>query len=438
LLSSLSQPLNCPHMRAASDGLFSCRAGDFSKFRERLAEAPQLARACDAEGNTPLHWFALRNHREAVEVLLSLGAIVDAQSNTLQTPLMWATVRGNVEMAMLLLDHGASVDARDSLGATPLILATQHRQHLAFLALLFRGADPTAKDIRGASIVHWAAYKGNVTVGRMLQRRGVDLSVLDGEGMSALHRACRGGQCEFIEFLLTDGSFDVEERSREVPGVCVAKSPQEHAMELQQDKAAQLCAAHVVRKRKRLGATSLRRLLVWLSQDVIENRPLMFMSAFPWVWICTYVCTVVVYATQVMELTSHFQWCTTLLWLLLIVLWIVFYTLWGSNPGLVETKYALKNVRGARVRQLVQAQYSARRGDVEQSSGHVLMDGQVVELMNDTSHIRDCEERNSHICFSCDVVKVCLRDAVGRVDSCSPVQLGVSCMRVCTRALVLR
>ena len=73
--------------------LYSCRAGDFAKFCDRLATEPHLLTARDNEGCSPLHWFALRNHREAVVKLLTLGAPVDAQADNLQTPMMWAAVK---------------------------------------------------------------------------------------------------------------------------------------------------------------------------------------------------------------------------------------------------------------------------------------------------------------------------------------------------------
>jgi hypothetical protein len=75
------------------DELYSCRAGDLAKFCDRLKQDPQLHLAKDSLGNTALHWFAFRNHREGVLKTLSLGALIDAQALNLQTPLMWATVK---------------------------------------------------------------------------------------------------------------------------------------------------------------------------------------------------------------------------------------------------------------------------------------------------------------------------------------------------------
>ncbi len=53
-----------------------CRNGNWGKFYELLRGNPLLLSARDAEGHTPLHWFALNNHREAVKKLLSIGAEV--------------------------------------------------------------------------------------------------------------------------------------------------------------------------------------------------------------------------------------------------------------------------------------------------------------------------------------------------------------------------
>jgi ankyrin repeat protein len=60
-----------------------------------------------------------------VDVLLELGAVVDATDTSSQTPLHAAAFRRNIDAAVKLLARGAVVDAREKEGLTPLELALQ-------------------------------------------------------------------------------------------------------------------------------------------------------------------------------------------------------------------------------------------------------------------------------------------------------------------------
>jgi len=75
--------------------------------------------ATDTYGETPLH--ARAGHWQGcIEVLLELGADVNAGEHERGTPLYRAAMCGNVHTTRLLLDHGARVDAPNRDGETPL------------------------------------------------------------------------------------------------------------------------------------------------------------------------------------------------------------------------------------------------------------------------------------------------------------------------------
>jgi ankyrin repeat protein len=58
-------------------GLFmQIRAGNSEPFFSALRGAPNLIHARDGEGNTPLHWFALRGEMENVQRAIDAGAEV--------------------------------------------------------------------------------------------------------------------------------------------------------------------------------------------------------------------------------------------------------------------------------------------------------------------------------------------------------------------------
>jgi hypothetical protein len=80
---------------------------------EEEAEPPasprtKLVTALDAEGCTALHHACRQGHNHIVRLLLINGAIVDADESTdASTPLHWAAIKNNLEGVELLLNAGA-------------------------------------------------------------------------------------------------------------------------------------------------------------------------------------------------------------------------------------------------------------------------------------------------------------------------------------------
>ena len=183
-----------------------CGRGDV--FLAAAQAEPALLHARDEQGNSALHWLALRGETDRLRAALAMGAPVDAAGLHAQTPLCWAVIGGHLAAVQALAAHGADVNAHDSLRATPAILAVQHGRHLVMLALIDAGADLARGDARGCAPAHWAAYKDEPTMLRMLLRRGVDLTAPDGEGLRPLHRAARGGALQAARFLVETAGVD--------------------------------------------------------------------------------------------------------------------------------------------------------------------------------------------------------------------------------------
>ncbi|KAL8448825.1 hypothetical protein Emed_003533 [Eimeria media] len=221
--TSITPPFGYPDAVAAS---LHARAAELCRRPEVYAQLflmlrssqGQLAAAClrqlppqnyigirDATGHTLLHWAALCNEREVMQILLTAGADVNARATeSQQTPLMWAVTKDNASAGRLLLEHGAAVYEQqlkpnasgvfmdsdkqqqqqqqqphqlrdydpqrqgqlslmqDSKGGTCCTLAAQHNSPKCIL-LLFRLLGPkafTVPDASGCTPAHWAAYKG--------------------------------------------------------------------------------------------------------------------------------------------------------------------------------------------------------------------------------------------------------------------------------------
>jgi Ankyrin repeats (many copies) len=77
-------------------------------------------KGCEHEGRTPLHNHRRIRDREVTELLLSLGADVNAADATGQTPLH---VAGDTGSATVLCAYGANVNQRDGGGSTAFNLA---------------------------------------------------------------------------------------------------------------------------------------------------------------------------------------------------------------------------------------------------------------------------------------------------------------------------
>ncbi len=84
--------------------------GDIEGFMEKLQDSSvdiNVVHEKDEWGLTLLHWVAATGRHEAAELLISLGADVNARSNNGWRPLRLAVESGNRELTSLLLENGA-------------------------------------------------------------------------------------------------------------------------------------------------------------------------------------------------------------------------------------------------------------------------------------------------------------------------------------------
>lgn len=132
-------------------------------------------------GPSPVADAAERDDLDAVKELLREGADVNAAQADGMTALHWAAVRNHPEMVEILLYAGATVRARTRLGGySPLHLAARNGSTGTALLLLEAGADPDARTTTGVTALHFAAEADAADLVRALSSNGADVNAEDG------------------------------------------------------------------------------------------------------------------------------------------------------------------------------------------------------------------------------------------------------------------
>jgi len=107
-----SKPLN-----PEKEIIRAAKSGATARVKELLKQDPALIAARDTDGSTPLHCATWKGHLSVVELLLSLGADVNARNNNAH----WGTTP--LHAAALLLAAGGVVliaTARVDTAAAPI------------------------------------------------------------------------------------------------------------------------------------------------------------------------------------------------------------------------------------------------------------------------------------------------------------------------------
>jgi ankyrin repeat protein len=159
-------------------------------------------RACDAEGNTPLHHAARSSDPGVAALLRDAAAGLDVRNRDGITPLGVACAVGNWRLARFLLERGARTELE---GGTPALLpaaAGEEDDAAGVLLLLKHKARIDARDARGRSALHEAAHAGHVEILGALLAAGADVHARDADGRTPLLDAVQGGRLGAVDALL--------------------------------------------------------------------------------------------------------------------------------------------------------------------------------------------------------------------------------------------
>ncbi|KAJ1486198.1 ankyrin repeat-containing domain protein [Baffinella frigidus] len=138
-------------------------------------------------------WAAVGSHTDAVDLLLTHGAFVDARDSYGRTALHYAAMTQNMDLAVVLRKHGADFAAVGSSGHTPLHLAAVHLNTEMATFLLEHGAPIDARLEAGpgwpgynATALHQAYYTRRETMVRMLLDNGAEFEEPYGDPLLSL------------------------------------------------------------------------------------------------------------------------------------------------------------------------------------------------------------------------------------------------------------
>ena len=145
----------------------------------------------DADGNTWLHYAVFGDcSKEVLQVVIDLGAEVNATNKHNTTALMVASMKGNVDAIMVLLDAGANQAIEDVYGNTWLHYAIHGDCSKKVLqAVIDLGADVNATNKPNRTALMLASSMGNVDAINVLLGIGADFNVTDVDGNTLLHHA---------------------------------------------------------------------------------------------------------------------------------------------------------------------------------------------------------------------------------------------------------
>ncbi|KAF5281785.1 hypothetical protein FQR65_LT14532 [Abscondita terminalis] len=221
------------HLKTANadtytDLLLACAYGKIDNVVALITEGALISRL---RYLTPLHVAVIHKRKEIVDLLLSLGAKVNARNTSLSTPLHLACkIHSNVPIIEKLLQHGAIPDLANEDGDTPLHYAL--KANIPDAARLFlpkkrqemllstqtgdysRPIDLNGRNVDGETPLMLAIQQDQMSLARELLRSHVDVIVPDNKLYTCLHYAAQQKDVFVIRELIYRHAY-VNERNEE-------------------------------------------------------------------------------------------------------------------------------------------------------------------------------------------------------------------------------
>lgn len=125
---------------------------------------------------SPLHWAAREGHTEAVGLLISSGADLNAKGPKGWTPLFLALSKGSGDLIAMLLAQGADANVRcGTWGETPLRHAAHEGLTNMVRPLLAGGSDVNAESRYGRTPLHTAIQSNQQEIAELFIAKGANI-----------------------------------------------------------------------------------------------------------------------------------------------------------------------------------------------------------------------------------------------------------------------
>ncbi|XP_067676346.1 serine/threonine-protein phosphatase 6 regulatory ankyrin repeat subunit A-like [Haliotis asinina] len=169
----------------------------------------------DAHSNNILHLVCGRGHVGVVKYVISQDTVdINSRGNNKKTPIMVAGRSGHTEVIRLLVKNGADLSLRDAHGDNILYHACfgGHVEVVKYVVSKNRvDINSRGKDKKTPVMV--AGERGHKDVVELLVKYGANLSFKDVHSNNILHLACRSGHVSVVEYVLSQGTVDVNAKN---------------------------------------------------------------------------------------------------------------------------------------------------------------------------------------------------------------------------------
>lgn len=166
-------------------------------------DADYLIHKTKNDGSTPLHAAAFARKLDVLELLVGLGADINAQNNVGNTALINAVLREHQDVIEWAMDHGANINTSNKAGLSALhFAASLGNVHLVRL-LVDLGANTSAITNQQNSVLMNAVMNNKLGVVQWLVSNGAMKSInrQNEEGRTPLHVAASKGNLEIVKLL---------------------------------------------------------------------------------------------------------------------------------------------------------------------------------------------------------------------------------------------
>ena len=171
----------------------------------------------NAVGSTWMHYAIHEDlSKEVLQLIIDLGADVNATNHENATALMLAIEKGNADVINILINAGASMAVENAVGNTWIHYAVSGDCDMEVLqSVIHRGADVNATNKQNVTALMLASQMGNLDAMNVLLSAGANHTTANANGDTWIHYAIYGDCSKEVLQLIIDEGADVNATNNE-------------------------------------------------------------------------------------------------------------------------------------------------------------------------------------------------------------------------------